>query len=351
MRALAPLVLYLLALAVRLAGGVEGYVSDEGASYYFATVGFAEGVFDAHPILYYLFLKASLALAHLDPRGMVVAHAAASALAAPLAYLVSPWAGVFAAFWPGLVEAGNHARHPGFAAALVAAWAAAWWRGRWYLPLLAHLMALGHFSTQVVLLASLLLMPRREWGRVYGSLAYNPLVVLEGMKALALAFMVGRGEHLPLLPDWPGALDALLAPGALAVVLGGLAGAGLARHPALLVWALAVLLGYALGGRVHGLYMAPVALLFAVGAGLFLEEAARAARERLGERAPFALLLPLLLLLLPAAWQAVEGRQGLRASALREAREPGPVAVRNLGVYNLVLNGYRGGFICGGEKP
>lgn len=351
MRALAPLALYLLALAVRLAGGVEGYVSDEGASYYFATVGFAEGVFDAHPVLYYLFLKLSLALAHLDPQGMVVAHAAVSALVAPLAYLVSPWAGVLTAFWPGLVEAGNHARHPGFAAVLVAAWTAAWWRGGRHLPLLAHLMALGHFSTQAVLLASLFLMPRREWSQVYGSLAYNPLVILEGMKVLALAFMVGQGEHLPLLPDWPGALDALLAPGGLAVVLGVLAGAGLARHPTLLAWALAVLLGYALGGRVHGLYMAPVAFLFAVGAGLFLEEAARAAREKLGRGAPFALLLALLLILLPAAWQAVEGRQGLRASALREAREPGPVAARDLGVYNLVLNGYRGGFICGGEKP
>ena len=146
----------------------------------------------------------------------------------------------------------------------MASWVLAWVKRRSLLPVLAHLMALGHFSTQVVLGMPLLSMAAEERRAVIRSLAHNPLLHLEGIRLVELV-RVALGET----SGSPGAQLALLV------------GLDPARWPLLSRRTAGIVAAYALGGRVDGLYMAPVALLTALAAGLEVEALALGKMGRL----------------------------------------------------------------------
>uniref|UniRef100_A0A7C5VET1 Uncharacterized protein n=1 Tax=Thermus caliditerrae TaxID=1330700 RepID=A0A7C5VET1_9DEIN len=340
MNRIALLAVYLLAVLFRLWPGWRGYLGDESFTYYFASANPLFGYMDVHPAGYYLFMRGILFLGDWQPAVLVVAHALFAALAAPLAYLISPWAGFAVALWPGLVEAGNHARHPAFAATLVAAWALAWTRRRNLLPFLAHLMVLGHFSTQVVLGLSFPLMRREERVAVFSSLSYNPLVYLEVIRLITMAQSVLKDEGAPLVPNWAGALDALLAPGVWALPLAVAVALGVLRQPILGFWMLGVGVAYFLGSRVNPLYMPPMAVLAAMAAGLTAEGVAWTRWGRALALAGFVALVFL-------ACQTSEKRREARAGALEEVRTlhqkpltpaPGlPILVMNAHILGLPI--------------
>jgi len=282
-------------------------------------------LFDFHPPLYSLAVAPAVLLGGRE--ALLVLHAVLSSLAAPIGFLAfGPGAGLLLALWPSLVEAGGFARHSGVVATLLVAWAAALQGGRGVVPL-AHLLALTHATSQAALLGSLLL---RQARRVLPSLLANPLVLVEGFRALALAWAVLEGRQFPLVPNPWAFLDALLLPGPWALLGGALLAFGALRGPLFpFLLALFPFLLLAGGGRLSEAYAAPIAALLLLPAG-----------RALGKFWPLALLL------LPLSLQATEGLAAHRVEMRAEVAEAEAKGMAEVEELHYVLfyraNGYWG---------
>lgn len=322
-RALGPAFAFALALALRWPNG-NTLVGDEVWTYLSALDPLHFYFADVHPPLWQALV---LLPTHLFSReGVLVTAAVVSSLAAPLAaWGFGMGAGILLALWPSLVEAGGFARHPGMAATLAVAWAVLLRGESRFLPLAAHLMALGHASTQTVLLASLVVGKAREAAK---GLFLNPLLYYEILRLLSLALTVGSGKGAPLVANVPAVLDAIFLPGAAAVGGAALLALGALRGP-LLPFYLggSVLLMLAVGGRFSEVYLAPAVALFLLPAGAALGRA-----------------WPVAFLLLPLSLQAAEGLEAARkemAALVAAAKEEGLLRVSGSAL-PFLANGYRG---------
>jgi len=332
-----PFLLAAFAFALRLQEKAGVLVGDEAWTFLSAKSPLLFW-FDVHPTLFYA-LSYPFAKA-LGASGLHLMTALLGAFGAYWAARISPYAGLFYALYPGAVAAGESARHVSLTAALLPWFLYAWRTGRG-LPLAATFMALSHLTTQVFLAASLLLMDRGSRRAVLNALLWNPLVVLEGLRLIALAHAGLSGDLPERGVDAGGFLEALFLPLPLGLATAFLAGAG-ARGKELLPFLLAALTLLLLG-RFEGYY----ALLLVGPVAVWVGEGVRVIGGRL---APLVALL-LAANLLPWVWaygqagsssrMAVEATS--KASLLALPRYEKPL------YHPYLANGFKGDIIlpCG----
>lgn len=342
-KALTALALWLVALSHGLWLQSGARILDEAWTWRSSTEGLMM-LADTHPMLFGL-LNYPLIELGAGPQTLGYVGAALAALAVPLVY----WGfGLLPAlvllFSPALTWAMGYHRHHALALPVLALYLLALKKNaQTFLLFTASLMALTHFQTQVVLLATLPFYRRETLLRLILVLGYNPLAWWEFFRLFAL---VSGGVGVQIA-DYGGFLRSVFGSTPLAGLVGALAGLGAWTGPPYVsVAAVGLTLTLFLAARAADVYSAPTGLLLAVLVGVGLERLLR--RQRLlGLGVTAAVLLGLG----STAWEKGQLILQQREAEARRVLE-GPYVVRpGLPEATLLrLNGYEGIILCPAER-
>lgn len=342
-KALIALALWLVALPYGLWLQSGPRILDEGWSWRSSTEGLMM-LADAHPMLFGL-LNYPLIQLGASPQMLGYVGAALAALAVPLVYWTfGPIPALVLLFSPALTWAMGYHRHHALVLPVLALYLLALRKdSETFLLFTASLMALTHFQTQVILLATL---PFYRWEtllRLILVLGYNPLAWWEFFRLFAL---VSGGVGVQIA-DYRSFLQSVFGSSLLAGLVGVLAGLGAWIGPLYVsTAAVGLTLTLFLAARAADVYSAPTGLLVAVLVGLGLERLLRR-QSLLG----LGVMAAVLLGLGSTAWEKTQLILQQRQAEARRTLE-GPYVVHpGLPDATLLrLNGYEGIILCPAER-